>query len=147
LRRANNIYSRKNEAIKRSRVRRKRTMPERRPFKLPEVLSFKVPSVPSWIPIAASITLVVMITATVNFRAFSSLSKEEQQNSQLNQQVQQVTEENLGIQEEIYYLKNDPETIEREAKKYGFVRPDKKVSRAGEVDNAEESISRQTPTR
>ena len=133
--------------MKRSRVRRRSVKPERQPLKLPEALSFKMPRVPRWLPIAASITLVVMITATVNFRAYSSLSKEEQEHQDLNQKVQEMTEDNLGIQEEIYYLKNDPATIEREAKKYGFVRPDKKFSRVGEVDKAEASTSRQTPTR
>ena len=111
---------------------------------MPEALSL---SIPRWIPIAASVTLVVMITATINFRAYSSLSTEDQENQELNQRVQQMTEENLGIQEEIYYLKNDPATIEREARKYGLVRPEKKFSRAGEADNAEQSTSRQTPTR
>ena len=144
MRRANNIYSRRNEAVRRSRVRRKRATPERKPLKVPEGLSF---SIPRWLPIAASITLVVMITATINFRSYSSLSREHQENQELNLKVQQMTEENLGIQEEIYYLKNDPDTIEREAKKYGLVRPDKKVSRAGEADSAEASVSRQTPTR
>ena len=133
--------------MKRSRVRRRSVKPERQPLKLPEALSFQIPRVPRWMPIAASITLVVMITATVNFRAYSSLSKEEQEHQDLNQKVQKMTEDNLGIQEEIYYLKNDPATIEREAKKYGFVRPDKKFSRVGEVDKAEASTSRQTPTR
>jgi cell division protein FtsB len=111
---------------------------------MPDALSFRVPR---WMPVAASIALVVTITATVNFRAYSSLSNEEKEHLELNQKVQQFTEDNLGIQEEIYYLKNDPETIEREAKKYGFVRPDKKFSRVGEVDKAESSTSRQTPTR
>jgi cell division protein FtsB len=147
LRRVKNISSRRNEAVKRSRVRRRAAKPERKPLKMPEAPSFQIPRLPRWLPIAASITLVVMITATVNFRAYSSLSKEEQEHQDLNQQVQEMTEDNLGIQEEIYYLKNDPATIEREAKKYGFVRPDKKFSRVGEVDKAEASTSRQTPTR
>lgn len=147
MRRVKNISSRRNEAVKRSRVRRRAVKPERQPLKLPDALSFQVPQIPRWLPVAASITLVVMITATVNFRAYSSLSSEELEHEELNQKVQQMTEDNLGIQEEIYYLKNDPETIEREAKKYGLVRPDKKVSRVGEVDKAEASTSRQTPTR
>lgn len=147
MRRVKNISSRRNEAVKRSRVRRRAAKPERQPLRLPEALSFQMPLIPRWLPVAASITLVVMITATVNFRAYSSLSSEELEHDELNQKVQQMTEENLGIQEEIYYLKNDPETIEREAKRYGLVRPDKKVSRVGEVDKAEASTSRQTPTR
>ena len=144
MKRADSIYSRKTDSVNRTRVRRKRPATERQPLKMPDALSFRVPR---WMPVAASITLVVTITATVNFRAYSSLSNEEKEHLELNQKVQQFTEDNLGIQEEIYYLKNDPETIEREAKKYGFVRPDKKFSRVGEVDQAESSTSRQTPTR
>lgn len=104
---------------------------------------------PRWVPIAASLTLVLTITATINLRAFRELQTEQQQHQELNQRVQQMTDENLGLQEEIYYLKNDPDTIEREAKRYGLVRPQKKlqqVSRAGELDKAEESTNRQTPT-
>lgn len=104
---------------------------------------------PRWVPVAASLTLVLTITATINLRAFRELQTEQQQHEELNQRVQQMTDENLGLQEEIYYLKNDPDTIEREAKRYGLVRPQKKlqrVSRAGELDKAEESTSRQTPT-
>ena len=131
--------------MKRVRVRPKRTVSaERPPLKLPTALSFRIPR---WIPVAVSITLVVMIAATVNFRSYAGLSREQQQHEELNRKVQQMTEENLGIQEEIYYLKNDPATIEREARKYGFVRQQKQVSRAGEADKAEESVSRQTPTR
>lgn len=144
MKRVKNTYSLRQEAVKRSRVRRKRPAPERAPLKLPPAFSFRIPL---WIPVAASIALVLTITATVNYRAYSSLSKEERAHQELNQKVQRKTEDNLGIQEEIYYLKNDPATIEREARKYGLVRPEKQVSRAGEVGGAEAPISRQNPTR
>jgi cell division protein FtsB len=101
---------------------------------------------PRWVPVLASLSLVVMITLTINYRAYTELRHEEKQNSELNQQVQQMTTENLTLQEEIYYLKNDSGTIEREAKKYGLVRPRGKNSQAGEMDKAEESTNRQTPT-
>ena len=144
MKRVKRTYSRK-ETTTTIRVRRNtRPAAQREPLKLPEVFSFRLPG---WLPVAASVTLVLMIIATVNFKAYSGLSREEQQYQELNQKVQQMTEENLGIQEEIYYLKNDSATIEREAKKYGLVRTDKQVSRAGELDEAEESNSRQTPTR
>ena len=71
---------------------------------------------PRWIPVAASLTLVLTITATVNVRSFMDLRNEETQNQELNNQVQQMNEENLGLQEEILYLKNDSDNIEREAK-------------------------------
>ena len=104
---------------------------------------------PRWVPIAASLTLVLSITATVNVRSWIDLANEQQTHQELNQQVQQMNEENLGLQEEIYYLKNDTDTIEREAKKYGLVRPQSKLklsSQAGKMGNAEEPTNRQTPT-
>lgn len=104
---------------------------------------------PRWVPIAASLTLVLSITATVNVRSWIDLANEQKQHEELNQRVQEMNEENLGLQEEIYYLKNDTDTIEREAKKYGLVRPQSKLklsSRAGEMGNAEEPTNRQTPT-
>ena len=104
---------------------------------------------PRWVPIAASLALVISITATVNVRSWIDLANEQKQHEELNQRVQQMNDENLGLQEEIYYLKNDTDTIEREAKKYGLVRPQSKLklsSRAGEMGNAEEPPNRQTPT-
>lgn len=104
---------------------------------------------PRWIPVAASLTLVLSITATINVRSYIDLANEQKIHAELNEQVQQKNEENLGLQEEIFYLKNDTDTIEREAKKYGLVRPQNKLklsSRAGEMDKAEESTNRQTPT-
>lgn len=105
---------------------------------------------PRWIPVAASLTLVLSITATINVRSYIDLANEQKTHEELNRQVQQMNEENLGLQEEIYYLKNDTDTIEREAKKYGLVRPQSKLklsSRAGEMGNAEEPTNRQTPTK
>ena len=62
---------------------------------------------------------------TINFRAFSELSREIDENESLNSQIENTTSENLGLQEEIYYLQNDSKTIEREAKKFGFRAKDK----------------------
>lgn len=104
---------------------------------------------PRWVPVAASLTLVLTITATVNVRSYIDLANEQKDNEQLNQRVQEMNDENLGLQEEIHYLKNDTDTIEREAKKYGLVRPQnklKQVSRAGEMGDAEKPTNRQTPT-
>lgn len=102
---------------------------------------------PRWVPTAAALTLVFMLVLTVNYRAYSELTKESKVFNELNDKVQQATTENLSMQEEIYYLKSDPKTIEREARKYGLARPKEQVSRAGETDNAEKSASRQIPTR
>ena len=102
---------------------------------------------PAWLPVAASVTLVLMLVLTVNYRAFSELKKESKVFEELNNKVQQATTDNLSMQEEIYYLKSDPKTIEREARKYGLARPKEQVSRADEADKAEKSVSRQLPTR
>lgn len=112
-----------------------------------------------------------MLVLTMNFRAYSELQIESKLHEELNEKVQLATSENLLLQEEIYYLKNDPDTIEREVRKFGFVPPKEniisnndpkaraakqlepalknkeKVSRAGEPDKAEKSANRQSPTR
>lgn len=128
-------------------TKRRMAQPRRTRQPIARVRRPKTRIIPRWVPVAASVTLVLMITATINFRAYSVLSKEQKENIELEQKAQQLQSENLGIQEEIYYLKNDNATIEREAKKYGLVRPDAKVSRAGNADKAEESANRPSPTK
>ena len=88
-----------------------------------------------------------MLVLSVNYRAFSELRRETQPFDELNSKVQQATTENLSMQEEIYYLKSDPQTIEREARKYGLARPKEQVSRAGDTDKAEQSAQPAIPTR
>ena len=68
-----------------------------------------------------------MLCLTVNFRAFSELTREVNQNENLQTQIENITSENLNLQEEIYYLHNDSTVIEREAQKFGFQRKEKKV--------------------
>jgi len=55
------------------------------------------------------------------------LSREVEQNESLNSQIEEMTSDNLGLQEEIYYLQNDSEVIKREARKFGFRAKEKKV--------------------
>lgn len=140
MRPTDDIYSTKARAATRSRVRRKRAQGK---AETPKGVTL---AVPRWIPVVASLSLVVMITLTINFRSYTELREEEKQNSELNQQVQQITTENLNLQEEIYYLKNDSRTIEREAKKYGLVPRAGNKSRAGETGPAEEPANRHKPT-
>jgi len=130
---------------------------------------------PAWVPVGVALGLCTMLVLTINFRAYSELAKESQHFEDLNGKIQQATSENLSLQEEIYYLKNDPNTIEREARKFGFAAPKQatktevkadqiplerraektepaaskkeKVSKAGETDKAEKSVNRQPPTR
>jgi cell division protein FtsL len=105
---------------------------------------------PRWVPYLATVSLALVLCLTINFRAFTELSREVNENESLNSQIESITTENLNLQEEIYYLKNDTDTIEREAKKYGLVRPKSKLklsSQVGEMGNAEEPTNRQPPTR
>lgn len=75
--------------------------------------------------IAATLTLVLCLT--INYSAFSELGKESAENEKLEQQIQNVTTDNLALQEQIHYLKNDPETIEPQARKFGLKRSKQKV--------------------
>jgi len=69
----------------------------------------------------------LVLCLTVNLRSFTQLNREAEQNESLNQEIEKLTSENLNLQEEIYYLQNDSSVIEREAKKFGFQRKEKKV--------------------
>lgn len=71
--------------------------------------------------IAGSLTL--MLCITVNFRAFSDLGEETSRHQELQEQIQAVMAENLSLQEHVHYLKHDPNTIEREARKFGYSQP------------------------
>lgn len=68
-----------------------------------------------------------MVGVTVNLRAYRQLSREANQNAELNTRIDAITSENLSLQEEIHYLKNDPNMIKREAQKFGFVPRKEKV--------------------
>ncbi|HEY8560400.1 MAG TPA: septum formation initiator family protein [Pyrinomonadaceae bacterium] len=68
-----------------------------------------------------------MICVAVNFRAVSEMNAEAAQNTQLSTEVESLSVENLALQEEIHNLKNDSETIEREARKIGMSRPNEKI--------------------
>ncbi|MCC7308039.1 MAG: hypothetical protein IT173_10765 [Acidobacteria bacterium] len=46
----------------------------------------------------------------------------------LEQRIQAVTGNNLSLQEQIHYLKNDPDTVAREVRKFGLRRSNEKVS-------------------
>ncbi len=80
-----------------------------------------------WWAFGIAAVLTLMLCLTINFRAFSELSRETEQNLALEAKIQDLTTENLSIQEEIHYLKHDPGTVEREARKYGLRRSNQKV--------------------
>ena len=87
-------------------------------------------NVPRWVPYGTTALFALILCLTINFRAFSELTREVKQNESLQLQIENITSENLNLQEEIYYLQNDSSVIEREARKFGFKRKEneKKVS-------------------
>lgn len=86
------------------------------------------PARPKWWAYGIALTLTVMLGLTINYSAFSELRKESAENEALSGRIESVTTENLALQEQIHYLKNDPQTVEKEVKKFGLRRPQKKVS-------------------
>lgn len=68
-----------------------------------------------------------MIALAINFRAYSTMSKEAGQHDVLNTQIENLTTENLALQDEIHNIKSDSRTIEREARKIGLSRSEEKV--------------------
>ena len=101
--------------------------PRRRGDKRPATRKERGPVLPRWIPYGATALFALVLCLTINFRAFTELSSEIEQNESLSSEIEKVTSENLNLQEEIYYLQNDSSVIEREAKKFGFQRKEKKV--------------------
>jgi cell division protein FtsL len=101
-----------------------RTRRARSSTKLPRKARLEIPR---WIPYGLTALFALVLCFTINFRAFTELSTEVEQNESLNQEIEKLTSENLNLQEEIYYLQNDSSVIEREAKKFGFQRKEKKV--------------------
>jgi hypothetical protein len=75
--------------------------------------------------------MTLMVCATVNYRAYSELRHERTEFETLGQEVDAVTNENLSLQEEIHYLKNDPDMIRREAQKLGILPRSPKVPVSG----------------
>ena len=92
--------------------------------------SSKRPSlrIPNWISYGATALFALVLCFTINLRSFTELNHEADENESLNQEIEKLTSENLNLQEEIYYLQNDSSVIEREARKFGFQRQEKKVS-------------------
>lgn len=85
-------------------------------------------STPQWFLFVVVVSITLMLCLAVNFRAFSEMTAEAEQNNQLSTDVEKLSVENLALQEEIHNLRNDSQTIEREARKIGLSRPNEKNS-------------------
>ena len=82
---------------------------------------------PQWFVFAVVMAITLMVCLTINLRTYSELSTENVQNQKLTAEVDQLSNENLALQEEIHNLKTDPNQIEREARKLGMSRSNEKV--------------------
>ncbi len=82
---------------------------------------------PQWYVFAVVASITCMLCMAINLRAFSEMSAEFEQNERLSLAVEQLSNENIGLQTEVHSLKNDSRTVEREARKIGMSRPNEKV--------------------
>ncbi len=82
---------------------------------------------PQWFVFTVITLTTFMLCLAINFRAYSEMSVEIQQNESLSIELEQLTNENLAIQKEIHSLKTDSFTVEREARKIGMSRPTEKI--------------------
>lgn len=83
---------------------------------------------PWWLSCAIVTSIFVMLLVSINFRAFSEMRQELDQNNQLSGKIQNLMDENLALQEEIHSLKTDPQVIQREARRIGIALRTEKVS-------------------
>ena len=82
---------------------------------------------PQWFIFTVIASITLMLCMAINFRAYSDVSQETTQFEQLNTEIEQLSNENLMIQENIHSLKTDDRAIEREARKIGMSRPNEKI--------------------
>lgn len=75
---------------------------------------------PLWAAFVIVIGMTLMLGLTINYRAYSTMKVEVVENEQLSTKIQNLTDENLQLQDDINNLKTDPKVIEREAKKLGI---------------------------
>ncbi len=82
---------------------------------------------PQWFVFTVVASITFMLCMAINLRAFSEMSAELEQNERLSFAVEQLSNENVGLQSEVHNLKTDPLTLEREARRIGMSRPNEKV--------------------
>lgn len=92
-----------------------------------QMKSNRVSTTPQWFVFTVIVSITFMLCLTINLRAFSELNQEAEQNQKLSVDVNQLTNENLVIQEEIHALKTDSNIIEREARRLGMSRSNEKI--------------------
>ena len=82
---------------------------------------------PQWLIFTGIAAITFMLCMAINLRAFTEMSVELEQNERLSFAVEQLSNENVGLQSEVHNLKTDSYAVEREARKIGMSRPNEKV--------------------
>ena len=82
---------------------------------------------PQWFVFTVIAAITFMLCMAINLRAFSEMSAELDQNERLSVVLEQLSNENIGLQSEVHSLKTDSRAVEREARKIGMSRPNEKV--------------------
>lgn len=82
---------------------------------------------PEWFLFTVVVLITFMLCLAINFRAIAEMNEEVEQHERLNINIENLSAENLALQEEIFRLQNDSGTIEREARKIGMIRPNEKI--------------------
>jgi cell division protein FtsB len=82
---------------------------------------------PKWFVFVVVAVLSLIVCLAINIRAFSDWNAEVQQQQQLNNQIEQLNNQNALLKQEVFNLKNDHETIEREARKINMGRSDERI--------------------
>jgi cell division protein FtsB len=84
-------------------------------------------AIPQWFIFTVAALMVSLLCLAINIRAYSETRDEVQLNTQLSSDIEQLSSRNTLLQQEIQGLKTDENTIEREARKLGFARPNEKI--------------------
>jgi cell division protein FtsB len=84
-------------------------------------------AIPQWFIFVTVALLSSLLCLAINIRAYSETRDEVQLNTQLSTEIGQLNTDNVLLQQEIQGLKTDENTIEREARKLGFSRPNETI--------------------
>jgi cell division protein FtsB len=84
-------------------------------------------AIPQWFIFTAAALMASLLCLAINIRAYSETRDEVQLNTQLSSEIEQLSAGNTLLQQEIQGLKTDENTIEREARKLGFARPNETI--------------------
>jgi cell division protein FtsB len=76
--------------------------------------------VSGYVALAMIASMAFMLCLTINYRAFTEMSREAEENQNLSWQIKNLTTENLALQDEIHNLRTDPAAIKREAERLGL---------------------------